>query len=453
LTRRSSHNFFKLRARLLSLFLISLLLLFAGFPDRCIGQIKDEAEGEQEQNPNKIILIIVQGNDKTKEDVILREMTLKLGGEFDPAELERDRLRIQNLGIFNRVEIDLVPTKRGVILVVTVSELWYIFPYPIIFRNERDWSRLSVGAGLLHNNFRGRGEVINFSFWLGFNPSAKLVYSNPWILGHLKMYTSFSVFTQKVRNQTYTVFDSSVNENQLGFNWKIGKRFGHFTYLDFNMGYRRLTLSRGSLGTLSPSGVDRLPQFGVSFKYDTRDLWEYAHKGNYLRLWATKTGWFGKDVDYFRYGADVRKFIPVGQTTFALHTAANLSEGTLPIYDLVHFGFLTRIRGHFRQRRTGENLFIGSAEFRFPIRKITYHNLGAFKSMGPYGSNFRFGVSGSLFVDTGSLWQQDQSPKNFVTGWGAGLHIFLPYNNILRLEYAFDENWDGQFIIDAFMTF
>lgn len=408
--------------------------------------------------PDRIRLILVQGNEKTKEEIILREMKLKQGDKLNLAEMEKDRLRIQNLGIFNRVEIDIVPTNQGAILVVSVSEMWYIFPYPIIFRNERDWSRISVGAGLLYTNFRGRREVIDFSGWLGFNPAVRLSYSNPWIFGKAKLYTSFSVFARKIRNQTFTVLDSVVTENQMGFKWTIGKRFGHFTFIDVNLGYRQLTLSPDEVGgTLSSSGRDRLPHLGFSFKYDSRDLWEYAHKGNYVNIWATKTGWFGKTIDYFRYGVDLRKYFPVGPTTLAFRAATNLSHGKIPVYEQVHFGFITRIRGHFRERSVGENLLIGSAEFRFPILPISYHDWGPFQSMGRYGTNFRFGVNGGLFVDTGALWGLPQNEKltenDFISGWGAGLHFFLPYNMLIRAEYGFNEDWDGQIIIDALVSF
>lgn len=406
-------------------------------------------------------MVIVQGNEKTQEEIIQREMALQPGETFSWEEAERDRLRIQNLGIFNRVEVDALPTQKGIIVIVTVSEMWYIFPYPIIFRNERDWGRISVGAGLLYTNFRGRREVIDFSGWLGFNPAVRLRYSNPWILGDKKLYTSVSLFAKKVRNQSFTVQDSSVNETRFGIDWRIGKRFGLHTYFDVTLGYERLSFPSEIVGiTLSPSGTDHLPSVGMSFRYDNRDLWEYAHRGNYVNLWITKTGWFGNHVDYVRYGADLRKYVPLGPTTLAFRSAANLSSGTIPVYDQVHFGFLTRIRGHFRERHTGENLFIGSAEFRFPIRGITYHDWGPFQSMGRYGSNLRFGISGGLFVDTGVLWFQDEDrtqllddSKVTLSGWGAGLHFFLPYNFLIRTEYAFDEDWDGQFIIDAMMIF
>jgi len=410
---------------------------------------------------SRVRLILVQGNDKTKKEIILREMKTQPGDTLITEQLAADRLRVLNLGIFNRVEFDLLPTETGAILVVTVSEMWYIFPYPIVFRNDRDWGRISVGAGLLHNNFRGRREVLDFSGWLGFNPALRLKYSNPWVLGKTKLYTKVSLFARRVRNRSFTVLDSVLNENQLGFKFTLGKRFGLFTYLDFNLGYRRMTLSpEGRGATLSASGKDQLPSLGFSFRYDSRDLFEYPHKGNFINFWATKTGIPGKTIDYFRYGADVRKYFPVGPTTLAFRGGANLSDGRIPIYDQVHFGFLTRIRGYFGERRTGENILICIAEFRFPIWPIHYYNWGTFDSLGQYGSNLRLGLSGGLFFDTGRIWFQENGSTfdgfdtgNVISGWGGGLHIFLPYNMLLRVEYGFDEGWDGQLIVDALVSF
>jgi len=429
-----------------------LLVLFAIAHGQDYQYLPDTTSSE---DPHKILAIILQGNEKTKDEIILREMTLKVGDRFDPMVAERDRLRIQNLGIFNRVEIDMVPTSSGVILVVSVYEMWYLWPYPIIFRNERDWSRISVGAGLLHTNFRGRREIIDFSFWIFANPSIRLRYTNPWIFGKLKFYTSGSFFARKVQNLAARAADSTLTENQIGFAWRIGKRFGHFLYIDASFGYKTLSFSRNGAGlTLTGTGKDKLPQIGLSLTYDKRDLWEYAHDGYYVSLWLRKTG-FGGRVDYLRYGADLRYYQPIGPTTLGLRAAGNFSTGRIPIYDQVHLGFFERVRGHFNTRLSGENRVVGSAEFRFPIRKITYHDFGPFQSMGRYGSSFRFGVSGALFADTGAVWFQREklTSKRFLSGWGAGLHFFLPYQIILRLEYAFNENWDGQVIFDVNASF
>jgi len=144
----------------LASFLILLLYVSAVFAQTNNAP----AQTDSAVGPSKILAIIIQGNEKTKEEIITREMKLKQGDNFDEVLAQQDQLRIQNLGIFNRVEVANIPTKQGVILVVTVSEMWYIFPYPIVFRNDRDWSRISIGAGLLYTNFRGRREVIDFFF-------------------------------------------------------------------------------------------------------------------------------------------------------------------------------------------------------------------------------------------------------------------------------------------------
>ncbi len=406
-------------------------------------------------DPERILAVILQGNEKTKDEIILREMKLKVGDRFDPVEAQKDQLRIQNLGIFNRVELDVVPTRSGVILLVTVTEMWYLWPYPIVFRNERDWSRISVGAGLLHTNFRGRREIIDFSFWLLSNPSVRLNYTNPWIFGKFKFYTSVSLFARKVRNLSFRAVDSTLTENQVGFNWRIGKRFGHHLFIDATFGYQSLSFSDNFAHlTLTGDGRDNLPQLGLSLTYDKRDLWEYAHEGHYLKLWLRQTG-FGGSVNYLRYGADLRKYFPIGPTTLGFRAAANLGAGRIPVYDQVHLGFFERVRGHFNRRATGENRLVGSAEFRFPIQKIKYYDFGAFQSMGRYGSNFRFGISGALFADTGAVWFKADGlrSRQFLSGWGAGLHFFLPYAIILRAEYAFDEHGDGQLIFDVNAAF
>lgn len=418
------------------------------------ASLNGQTQPAQALSPDRIRLILLQGNEKTRDEVILREMKLQQGDKLDLEEMEKDRLRIQNLGIFNRVEIDVVPTGEGAILVVSVSEMWYIYPYPIIFRNERDWGRLSVGAGLLHMNFRGRREIIDFSGWLGFNPAVKLAYTNPWVLGNSRLYTRISLFARKVRNQSFTALDSVVNEHQYGFGWTIGKRYGLHTFADGDFGYRRVTLSHNAGGTLSDSGKDHLPHIGFSIRNDKRDLWEYPHEGHYIALWMRKTGWFGRTVNYFRYGVDLRKYIPIGKTTLAFRTAGNFNSGTIPVYEKVHFGFVTRIRGHFSDKATGDNLAIASAEFRFPILPISYHDWGPFQSMGRYGTNLRFGISAGLFFDTGNVWFDDEFDfDKSISGWGAGLHFFLPYNGLIRVEYGFDEDWHGQVIVDALVAF
>ena len=65
-------------------------------------------------------------------------------------------------------------------------------------------------------------------------------------------------------------------------------------------------------------------------------------------------------------------------------------------------------------------------------------------------SDLRFGLGWGLFADTGVVWNQGEPLKvnNLLSGYGVGLHIFLPYNFIVRLESAWNESGKQQWIVD-----
>ena len=70
---------------------------FVIFPKSSAAQENTDSPGPPAQASTRVRLILVQGNEKTKEEIILREMKLEQGGILDREVLERDRLRIQNL--------------------------------------------------------------------------------------------------------------------------------------------------------------------------------------------------------------------------------------------------------------------------------------------------------------------------------------------------------------------
>ena len=396
----------------------------------------------------KIVSIQIQGNDKTKPSVILREMKQKVGDSLDPYLLENDRKRIQNLYLFNRVIISAEPEEEDARIRIVVTEQWYLFPFPVLFINEGDWNKLSWGAGLTYLNFRGRAETLVFVFWLGYNPSIHIDYANPWFGGKRNLFTGANLFYSHVRSKHFQ--EEAVTEKHLGLQWTIGKRFGPHTFPSISVGYKEVTFSPSVPGqTLSSDGRDRLPFLGFTLIWDHRDLKEYPHTGWYVRLTAKKTGFPTMPADYFKYGFDLRKYFPLGPCTLALRTKANLSGRKIPLYDRVFLGYGERVRGHFFEKSEGENMALASVAFRFPLLPVRYFNL----SGHPYFTNLKFGVSLGLFADTGLTWFQKEKIKSSMlqTGYGLGLHLHLPYINLLRLEVAFDERGNEQFITDLYV--
>jgi outer membrane protein assembly factor BamA len=334
-----------------------------------------------------IAFVRIFGNDKTKSAIILREMKQKTGDLLDPVLLEEDRKRIQNLNLFNRVIIAVRPVDENVFIQISLTEMYYFLPYPVIFINERDWSKVSYGAGLIHMNFRGRAETLNGIFWLGYNPSVQLSYGNPWIGGSHHLTLQTSLFYQKVLSKHYT--DQDVFESYIGGEAVIGKRFGYHTHLNVQLGYKEITFDPSVPGqTISESGRDPLPSLGLTFIWDHRDLKEYPGSGWYLTGYVLKTGFPSKTIDYLWYGFDGRIYLPIrSKGTFALRIMSNFSSGVVPVYHRTYLGYTERIRGHFYEKSEGENRALASAALRFPILPIRYFSL----SNHPQLSNLKFG--------------------------------------------------------------
>ncbi len=418
-------------------------------------------------SPSRICAIIIAGNRRTKPHVILREMQSKVGAIADSEVLARDRKRILNLGIFSRVDIEGYRAATGVEIIVTVFESWFLYPYPIVFLNDREWNwnKLSYGAGLLHLNFRGRNETISASGWAGYNPSVQLDYANPWMFGKANLFGRWRFFSSRTQNRFFEQNQQEVTEKRIGGSFSLGRRFGYFNYLSVNLGYSELEMDPYVSGqTLNRSGKDELPSLGLTYTYDARDFYEYPLEGTYVRLSARRVGFKQEKINYQRYGVDVRRYQKINtHLTLAAYGMADLGRNKIPVYDLVYLGYSNRVRGRFFDRVSGRHVALGSVEARLPLLPMRY--LSAANSsllrqtvpgfLLPYMSNVKFGMNLALFYDYGIAWSKNEIPdlKTGLSGFGAGLHFHVPVLGLVRLEVASDDKGRLQGIFDMGVAF
>lgn len=476
------------RQHLVPLIATLTLLLCCGANTRLRAQSTTNGNSELPQAQIFFIEeIIIKGNKKTKKQVILREMETEAGEEVTVEQLELDRLRIESLGLFSRVQMEAELRQKGIAVIITVSEQWYLFPLPIIYFNDKEYklNKLSYGASLIHYNFRGRAELLQVTGVLGFNPSLYFTYSNPWLFGDSRIFLSTQLYVSKVQNKSASLLqDGDVYERQFGGGIRVGKRLTLKTSLSLLLNYRQLEIpelvtvspadstSRLYRLTLHPSNIDRLPQIGLSLSRDYRDFVFFPTRGSFARINLTHTGLPGSDhIDYSRLSIDLRKYLPLGrESTFAFRYAVDLSRGRVPSYDRLFFGFDRRIRGEFFDRYEGDHRMLANAELRFPLLPVRYYSLGDDK-LGGYMRNLKFGISGSFFFDMGTLWQQDRDrsieelplltgpfgnqkrPNKWIYGVGAGLNFHLPYIQVARLEYAWNQDRQSQIIFDTQVAF
>jgi outer membrane protein assembly factor BamA len=411
--------------------------------------------------PVRIDRAVTAGNKITAPDVILREIPFSFPAVLSAADLDLIRNRVQNLRLFNRVELRIDERDGQNVLTILVSESWYLLPAPVFFVGEHDWNKLGYGFELTDTNFRGRNERLRVGGWFGYNSSYFLNYSVPWIGERQRVNLAVSVSQGRSVNKVF-----GFQETRTGFNVRVGKRLSLRldTSLQFSVSRLKLPAEYRAF-SVSGSGADIVPSLSWQTRWDNRDLTEYPRKGTYLSLNVQKTGFARDQPEFLRVTIDGRLYAPVSQsTTLPIRQLFIFNSGNTPVYDRVYLGFNERIRGYYnlvlpdpaRYADFGRyNISLTSVELRFPILPIRYFSIRNGPLVPRLFRNLKFGLSAGLFVDNGLVWRNagEVRSKDFRTGYGVGLHIRLPYINVFRVEYARNRVGRAQVIFSTGVRF
>jgi len=398
--------------------------------------------------------VVVQGNEVTKDFVILREMALRPGIELTQDAIEHDRDQIYNLGLFNRVDVDYTTRGSDAIVYVTVNERWYLFPYPIFGLRYRDINKLYYGLGFSHQNFRGRNEKVHLSFALGYDRWASLMYQNPKLTDGDDLYLNASLGVLEMHSLGSD--DGGYLNTNASAVVTLGKRFGFYQTLFATAGYEVWQVSQAAAGrTASASGRDAFPAVGLRYRYDTRNVREYATDGGLLALAVTKSGFGESEVNLVSAGFDARRYSPLGGgTAVGVRCMTNVVwGGIVPRYRRSFFGYDERIRGYFNDKIESESQLLASTELRVPILLPRYFEADFIQI--PQFRMLRYGIYAAVFADAGRGWNRNDhvAARPWYGGVGAGLHFLLPYGATIRTEFAVNDRGAAEVYVDFDTSF
>lgn len=171
--------------------------------------------------------IIITGNRRTRESIILREVPFRSGERYPLQELvkkfEDARRQLMNTALFHEVVVAMVKSEGYVVDVsVDVRERWYIFPVPYfkpVDRNLNQWlfeknaslSRVNYGLKVLHNNTTGRNDKLRLFLIAGYTKQFSVTYDRLYIDKDMRwgLTTSFSVGRNRELNYN-TIDDKQV---------------------------------------------------------------------------------------------------------------------------------------------------------------------------------------------------------------------------------------------------
>ena len=432
---------------------LSALLLLWPFGTQTSAQTKDTLSARVDRPPI-IDTVMILGNKKTKDFVILNEMTLKPGMAASLTSIEYDRMRIYSLGLFTRVDIDFQRIDSTGYLIVDVSERWYIIPIPIFGFRDGDPKHPFYGAGVLFSNFRGVNQKLFVEFSFGADPSAAIEFQDPLFdaRNNLSIATALSLATIKNRSQLESAITGDFDEHHYDASVQLGKRFSLFETGGVGLAYDVASVTMYRTGrTASPGGRDAYISAVINYSFDSRDLREYAMQGSFASASIQQNGFGESHVSFTRYGIDVREYTPLLRNlSVAMRAYASLvTGGTIPTYARAYIGYINRIRGYYQTIFEGDNSAGGTVELRYSLLRARTLDVTDLPIPEEF-ARWRLGISLALFADAGKAWFRGDPLKldSIISGYGGGIHILLPYGYVGRIEYAFNDYFKGQLILD-----
>lgn len=387
--------------------------------------------------------VLLLGNNKTQDIILLREIKTAAGQPFHAAELWRDWERLVDLGLFSEIEVEAVPSGEGVLAVFSVHERpsWFVAP---ILDYDIDTKDITAGGQVRFLNLRGMNRQFRTRILTGARDSFSLSWTNPWV-GSKKQSLGIEARVELPRE-----VKTDLRSSLLGFSTtrfvgdykRVRKGYTASARLEYLL--RDEILGEDRVKQLSPT-------VGFGWFRDVRNVRIDPDRGTFfLAAGEISSGWITDDLNYLRGQVDTRAFQQIGSHFVAAARAQTiLTTGSVPFYRRFALGGGSSIRGQPSDVITGNNLARASGELRVHILKTRRVALQIPFLPPKIGrlSNFDFRVDGVIFADAGATWdsleQFEDSPVK--VGGGFGFRLFLPFVELLRIEVAFDEKGNPTF--------
>ncbi|GBG58050.1 outer membrane protein assembly factor BamA [Sporomusaceae bacterium FL31] len=383
--------------------------------------------------------IVVKGNEKTKENVITREMKLKPGEAFNVKDARRSMQKVYNLGYFEDVNMKLNPGKDPNAVVLETSVV------------EQKTGTFSIGGGysksdgligiieLGDNNFRGTGDKVKIHWEFGGEASNKnyeLGYTRPW-LDDKQTSLSFSFYD--MTNEYSDYYDdgglrSTYDKKRHGWDVTLGRPQGEYAqnYVTFkNREDRYMGWVEGIDYAANTDPVYNQQyledNFGttrsISLAHilDSRDNVFNPTEGQRLSLTAEFAGRaFGGDFNFNKYTVEDRQYLKVGRDhVMAFRVMMGYADGHMPDSGKFAVGGADTLRGYNDDQFKGDKMLTATAEYRFPVAKK---------------------VQGVVFTDIGKAWDgEGYKLDDLEASAGVGVRVTTPIGPI-RIDYAQGSN-------------
>jgi outer membrane protein assembly factor BamA len=426
--------------------------------------------------------ITILGNKITKDRIIHRELTFKLGDPVDTTTMQalfkRSEENLFNTSLFNSVHITYVIEADVVNVFIVVTERWYVFPLPIFEIQERnfnvwwqtkDWSRIVYGGLLNWNNFRGRNEQLSITLRLGYTQRISFYYAIPYINRKQKGGLAFGfAYSRNHQSSVNTIDNKTIyykseeqfSKKEIGGSIAYTYRPSLYNTHVFELGYRHSSVMDSVVllnNDYFTPGSDAINYsiLRYFFKKDHRDIAYYPLKGYYYDFEIAKNGlpFLDDDIDLTIFAARYKKFWKLNQK-FYFGTGISgkyTAGGQIPYYLSRGLGYGKEfIRGYEYYVMDGQDYLLLKNTFKFELLPQKEIHAG-FIPLKKFAT-IPFAFYLNLYSDIGYVRDKVSQEHNPLTdswqiGYGAGIDLVTYYDMVFRFEYSWNKLGESGFFI------
>ena len=390
----------------------------------------------------------INGNSRTKDEVIRREVRQMESSIYSGANIQLSRDRIDRLGYFSEVAVETVPvagTNNQVDVNYSVKE------NPTgdlkLGLGYSSTDKVSLSGSINERNFMGSGNSLGLAIDTSKSTrNATISTGNPYFTKS-GISSDFSAYYKTYDASKLNISDTKYTTIGLNANFGVPISEKHKLFFGLNPEMNKIELGanapeeyvKANYGT----SYIRTYETSIGWSYDTRDSGFQPSRGTYQRA-LIAASMFG-DAKYYRGTYQYQQYFPLSKyLTLALNTQFDYGRGlsgqTYPYFRNLYAGGLGSVRGFDSSSmgptqtnaNNGEISYVGGSkravanvELQFPFPGMTKNR----------------GVRLFVFADAGGLWT-DKSIK--------GSDVACDYSKIsisgcngLRYSYGLGLLWNS----------
>jgi outer membrane protein insertion porin family len=350
--------------------------------------------------------IIIEGNTRTLDEVIRRELLIYEGDAFNRTLIERARRRLTALDFFEKIDFQeeegSAPDKINLIVVVTEKSTGKI-SFSIGYSSVE---QVVGSVELSERNLLGRGQYVKLNTTLSFKrQQVDFSFTEPYFMG-MPISAGFDVFATKTDNTNTSSYEST----NIGGALRTGFRLDEYSSVGFKytLAYRDVSgidRDEASPAIIAQEGSSLKSSVGATYTWDDIDNPIRPTLGFRGQLESELAG-LGGDTYFGRVEAHGWYFYPLYEESIVLKLEGNAGhiEGfngkDVPLHDRFFKG-ADSFRG-FAQSGVGprqignddETDAIGGQSYAIATAELTF----------PVGLPEQWGIEGAAFTDFGTVF-------------------------------------------------